>query len=308
MKILKNAITVVIISFSSIIYAQTLEIPSCYEHESIKFPPQNEEERGALELKKSNRAVIVLVDETAVLPQKIQDQAIKLNENFFKKLSSTPDRPGLFYQSIKFSTFSDGKFSSTMVKGVLEGGASLTEKANALAGSKRTKLSTSIKNLNVCLIQQVQLASKKASESIANTMKQGSSEIPKSDILTAIKEVGTVFRSRPEEEKVLLIISDMMEHSTYTSFYEKGGDLKQIDPVLELSELQKQKYSADLKDVKVWILGGGYFAKPGTKEQPRSRDPKKIELLESFWAKVFQQSKAELKEFGKPELLGSMPQ
>jgi hypothetical protein len=34
---------------------------------------------------------------------------------------------------------------------------------------------------------------------------------------------------------------------------------------------------------------------------------KKIELLETFWSKVFQQSKAELKEFGKPELLGSMP-
>ena len=307
MIIFKNAVLLVVISLSNFVGAQTLEIPSCYEHESIKFPPQDVNERAAIALKPINLAVVVLVDETAIFPQKIQEQAVKLNENFFKKLGSTNDRPGMFYQSIKFSTYSDGKFSSTMVKGVLEGGANLTDKANSLAGSKRTKLSTSIKNLNVCLLQQVQLASTKSSEAIASTMKQGSSNIPKSDILTAIKEVGVVFRNRPEEEKVLLIISDMMEHSTYTSFYDKGGDIKQIDPAKELLELQKQNFSADLKGVKIWVVGGGYFATPGIKEQPRSRNPKLVELLESFWTKLFQQSKAELKEFGKPELLGAMP-
>lgn len=307
MKSIKIFITVVALSISGFVGAQTFEIPSCYEHDSVKFPPQDEGERASLDLKRNSRAIVVLVDETSVLPQRIQEQAVKLNENFFKKLASTTDRPGVFYQSVKFSTFSDGKFSSTMVRGTLEGGASLNDKANSLPGSKRTKLATSIKNLNVCLTQQVQFATKKTNDTILATMKQGSSDIPKSDILTALKEVGTIFKSRSEEEKVLFIISDMMEHSTYTSFYEKGGDLKQIDPVQELSLLQKQNFSADLKGVKVWVLGGGYFANPGTKEQPRSRDPKKIELLETFWSKFFQQSKAELKEFGKPELLGSMP-
>ena len=307
MKSIKIFITVVALSICGFVGAQTFEIPSCYEHDSVKFPPKDDGERASLDLKRNSRAIVVLVDETAVLPQTIQEQAVKLNENFFKKLASTTDRPGVFYQSIKFSTFSDGKFSSTMAKGTLEGGASLNDKANSLPGSKRTKLATGIKNLNVCLTQQVQLATKKTNDTILATMKQGSSDIPKSDILTALKEVGTIFKSRPEEEKILFIISDMMEHSTYTSFYEKGGDLKQIDPTQELSLLQKQNFSADLKGVKVWVLGGGYFAKPGTKEQPRSRDPKKIELLETFWSKVFQQSKAELKEFGKPELLGSMP-
>ncbi len=138
-------------------------------------------------------------------------------------------------------------------------------------------------------------------------MKNGASNIPNSDILVAMQQAGTVFKGRKEEEKLLIVISDMMEHSAFTSFYTKGGDLKEINPKAELENLQKKGFSADLTGVKVWVLGGGYFPNPGTTQAASARNPQQVILLEEFWAEFFKQSKAVLKEFGKPELVGTLP-
>ena len=289
--------------------ADTVDIPSCYAQPSIQFPPKIPDERDALVFKEGKKAIIVMVDETAVLPTEIQLSAIKVNENLFKGLTNNPDRNGVFYQLIKFSSFSEGKFSTTMVRGYLEGGAHIIPKAeDTLPGSKVTKLKTSLKNLNACMSQQAKFGLDKSNQSISVTMKDASSSLPKTEIMTALQEVGKIFANQKEEEKILFLISDMMEHSSYTSFYDKGGDLRDINPESELAMIQKDKILSDLRGVKIWILGGGYFAKPGSSEISKSRNPKKIAQLESFWRGYFQKSNAELIEFGKPALLGQFPQ
>jgi hypothetical protein len=300
---------VLLVMVHSVASAQSsVDIASCYEHRSISLPPKDKDEREALQFQGTNRAVIVLVDETAVLPDQVQQQAVKLNENLFKPYLADTGRAGMFYQALKFSTFSDTKFSATMVKGVLEGGVSLSRQGEArLPGSKVTRLKATLKNLNTCLGQQAKFGLDNSNQAIAAALKSASSTVPRSDILTAMQQVGAIFRDRKEAEKILIVVSDMMEHSAYTTFYDKQGDLKDIDAASELDNVQKKNVLADLKDVKVWVLGGGFFASSKQGDTARSRDPRKVAALESFWRDYFKLAKADLKEFGKPALLGQLP-
>jgi hypothetical protein len=288
--------------------AQTEDINSCYEHKSISLPPRDADERNALDFQGTSRAIIILIDETSVLPEPIQQLASRVNENLFKPLLMDSARPGVFYQLLRFSTFSETKFSTTMVKGVLEGGVSMNRQGETkLPGSKVSRLKITLQNLNTCLGQQARFGLSASNKAILDTMKGASSALPRSDILTALQQVGSIFRDRKEIEKTLIVISDMMEHSVYTTFYDKQGDIKEIDSSAEIENIKRKDMIADLKGVKVWVIGGGYFAPPKQGEPARSRNPQKIAALESFWKAYFNLSKAELREFGKPALLGQLP-
>ena len=300
------AFSLMLVSVLPAAFAQ--EIPSCYENKSIKFPPQNSPLAAALESRANKRAVVILVDETAVLPDQVQSIAQRINDNLYKPLGLSVDHAGMFYQVLKFSTFTSKNFASTLIKGTLESGVTLNPNAqNTLRTSELATLNAMLKNLNTCLLQQAKYGLEKSNGAILTTMKNGASTIPNSDILVAMQQAGTVFKGRKEEEKILIVISDMMEHSAYTSFYTKGGDLKDINPKAEIENLQKKSFSADLTGVKVWILGGGYFPNPGTTQAASARNPQQVALLEEFWNDFFKQSKAVLKEFGKPELIGALP-
>jgi len=284
------------------------DIPSCYEDPNIQFPPQNPNLASALESRANKRAVVVLVDETAVLPAQVQSIAKKANDSLYKPLEASADHAGMFYQVLKFSTFTGKNFASTLVKGTIESGVRLNPNAQStLRTSELATLNALLKKLNTCLRGQVQYGKDTSNNAILATMKNGAFNIPNSDILVAMQQAGTIFKSRKEEEKILLVISDMMEHSAYTSFYSKGGDLKDINAKAELENLQKKSFSADLTGVKVWVLGGGYFPNPGTSQNASARNPQQVALLEEFWTDFFKQSKAVLMEFGKPELIGALP-
>lgn len=283
-------------------------IPSCYDNQSIQFPPKNPNLASALESRANKRAVVVLVDETAVLPAQVQSIAKRINDNLYKPLVASADHAGMFYQVLKFSTFTGKNFASTLVTGTLEPGVRINPNAHStLRASELATLNALLKKLNTCLLQQAKYGLDKSNNAILTTMINGSLNIPNSDILVAMQQAGTVFKSRKEEEKILIVISDMMEHSAYTSFYSKGGDLKDINPKAELENLQKKGFSADLTGVKVWVLGGGYFPNPGTTQNASARNPQQVALLEEFWTDFFKQSKAVLMEFGKPELIGALP-
>lgn len=288
------------------VFAQ--DIPSCYDNKSTQYPPQNSALAAALESRTNKRAVVILVDETSVLPEQVQNIAKRIIDNLYKPLSSSADHPGMFFQVIKFSTYTGKNFASTLLKGTLE--SSVTLKPNVQNNLRTTEVATLtalLKNLKTCLFQQSKYGLEKSNEAVLATMKNGTSNISNSDILVAMQQAGTIFKTQKEEEKILIVISDMMEHSAYTSFYTKGGDLKEINTKTELANLQKKSFFADLTGVKVWVLGGGYFPNQGTSNAAGTRNPQHLALLEEFWTGFFKQSKAELKEFGKPELIGPLP-
>mgnify|MGYP006959932625 CR=1 FL=1 len=95
------------------------------------------------------------------------------------------------------------------------------------------------------------------------------------------------------KEKVILISSDMLEHSTISSFY-ASGTVKNLNPDKEFNKYLNSDLSTDFHESRIFIVGDGVTNKK------RYNDPKKMKNLQRFWKKYFQHNHADLVEFGQP--------
>jgi hypothetical protein len=130
---------------------------------------------------------------------------------------------------------------------------------------------------------------------------QGSSgEIAKSDVMASLKDIAGKVRQSQAKEKVVLLVSDMLENSSITSFY-TSQVVRKIDPAKELGLAQDNQLMADFADARVYVIGAGLLN--DSKNKTAYRDPKTMLALRSFWQSYFEKSHARLMEFGQPALL-----
>src|SRR5690606_10845509 len=93
-------------------------------------------------------------------------------------------------------------------------------------------------------------------------------------------------------------ISDMLEHSDYTSFYD-AQRIRNLDAQNELAKAERNGLFADLKGSRVYVSGAGLVT-DAVKHSYRSGQT--MDSLEAFWAGFFESSNATLAAFGKPSL------
>lgn len=126
---------------------------------------------------------------------------------------------------------------------------------------------------------------------------QGSASIQRSEIVFSLREIGTRLQASPVKDKVLVIVSDMIEHSAFGTFYAQRA-LALIDPVQEMDKVRAKGLLAPLVGVRVYVFGGGLASLT-----ENYRDHPGVLALERFWSEYVKASGGQLVAFGKPALL-----
>ncbi len=108
------------------------------------------------------------------------------------------------------------------------------------------------------------------------------------------------------KRKVVLVISDMLENSSATTFYSKGH-IRSIDPVAELKKLRSLDMIGDYGDnVTVYIIGLGYFWTGEGAAKEKYLNPKRVSRIQKFWVSYFKAANAHIGEIGMPLFYGGI--
>jgi len=258
-----------LLTLSALLTARN-DVPSCYKALKIEDPDTA-----------TQKELFILVDQTTQLDKKLMIYTYKNMMKFIKN--------GYAVTIASFSSNANGKYTDVAYSGKLE---------NLLPDSAKHEIAKKkLRKYQGCMNGQYKYAKKKATKALVTTLKGANKKLPHSDILKSLDDIAEhVIKPSKAKEKVVLLVSDMMEHSSITSFYSKGS-LKRIDTKSEMAKLKKSGYTADFDGAKIYIIGAGMVGKKSY------RDSKTLKALTSFWESYFAQSNAKLKAIGTPMLL-----
>ena len=262
-------ILLALLTLSTLILARN-DVPSCYKALHLNNPdpvPQ--------------KTLFILVDQTTQLDKNLMIYTYKNMMHFIKN--------GYAVTIASFSANANGKYTDVPYSGRLE--ALLPESAKYDIAKK------TLRKYQGCMNGQYRYAIKKATKALVRVLKGSNKKLPHSDILKSLNDITEhLIKPSNAKEKVVLLVSDMMEHSSITTFYHKGS-LKKIDTQKELAKLQKSGFTADFDGAKVYVIGAGMAGKKSY------RDSKTLKALTDFWKAYFRASNANLEAIGTPMLL-----
>jgi len=258
-----------ILTLSTLLLARN-DVPSCYKALHIENPDPIPE-----------KELFILVDQTTQLDKNMMIYTYKNMMKFIKN--------GYAVTIASFSSNSNGKYTDVPYSGKLE--SLLPDAAKHEIAKKK------LRKYQACMNGQYRYAKKKATKALVATLKGANKKLPHSDILKSLSDIAAhLIKPSKAKEKVVLLVSDMMEHSSITTFYTKGS-LKKIDTKKEMAKLQKSGFSADFDGAKVYVIGAGMVGKKSYRES------KTLKALTDFWEKYFHTSNAKLEAIGTPMLL-----
>lgn len=247
---------------------------SCYQIYKTEAKPS-----GAM-----NTAIFVLIDETTLFDDKLKQQVIS---NVQSKMA-----PANYIYIAKFSAFIDGHYNEKVFDFLLD--VPLTPE------QRHYERKDVLGKVDKCLKDQVRYVYNQVNSSVMGSFLEPGNEIAKSDVLYALQDFGkNVIAQTDANEKIVLLVSDMLENSTITSFYSKGT-ARLIEPSSELKKVEKSDLFSDFGGAKVYVIGAGIVS--NDKKSGTYRDPKILASLKNFWEQYFQQSNARLIEMGQPAL------
>jgi hypothetical protein len=253
------------------------DVPSCYEASKVGVPaPPTQKE------------LFILVDQTTPFDAALQASA---NENAGRLI-----RQGSAYVVATFSSFGQGRYMQVLSAGTLE-----------LPIEERTRNSIGMKLLRTfdeCMREQVNFGRLKAATALKAAFEGISSDLAKSDILSALKELSARVKQSVAQEKIVFLLSDMLENSSVSSFY-ANHNVRSIDPASEMKKVEAAQQLGDFGGARVFVLGAGLIQTNGKPEKDKGvyRDPKTMAKLRMFWEQYFARSNAQLVDFGAPALI-----
>ena len=262
------------ITLSTLLLARN-DVPSCYDALKIDGP------KGATE-----KELFILVDQTTQLDKNMMIYTYKNMMKFMKN--------GYRVTIASFSANANGKYTDIAYSGKLE--ALLPNSAKHEIAKKK------LRKYQGCMNSQYKYAKKKATKALVHVLKGANKKLPHSDIIKSLNDIAKyIIKPSQSHNKVVLLVSDMMEHSSITSFYAKGR-LKKVNTDKEIAKVKKSGYMADFVTTKVYVIGTGMVGKNSY------RDSKTLKALTKFWETYFTVSNAQLKAIGTPMLLEDIEQ
>ena len=253
------------------------DIPSCYAANYEKL------QRAA---PIPNTEVFVLIDETTLLSDRLKSS---VQENVSGLLKA-----GTAVVVATFSAFSQGKFMDIAMAGTLE--TTIPEKER---GSISVKV---LQRFDECMKGQFNYGQQMVRTAIGKAMDDATSERAKSDIVSSIKELSSRAKQSPAKNKIIFIVSDMLENSSISTFY-AAKNVRFIDVNKELGLVEKANMYGDFAGANVYILGAGIVPEDIKSPKGIYRDPKTMAQLKNFWKEYLARSNATLVEFGAPALM-----
>jgi len=248
------------------IAAERNDIPSCYTWAKL------EAQRPAL----SGRELVIIVDQTVYVPESLQRSAWAHVMRYL--------RPGDTVRLYQFSALLVDHHLGLSFAGQLE---------TPLEGKLRNRIgSDDLKKLDGCLKQQMGYFHQSFGKIFAGSFfATENSKVVYTELLSSLQKIGDDMVARPVDDRVVLLISDMLENSKTTSFY-GAGKIRDIDPQAELKKASP--FVTNFAGARFYVHGagvvGGYL--PG----------ETLSRLEQFWRAYLTQSNASLQGFGTPEL------
>ena len=252
------------------------QIPSCYA-------------AGKLEIKPDplQRAFFIVLDETVVL-----DDALKRS---LWELVKPVVVPGTEVSIYRFSAYSQGKYLDVVASGVLE---------MPIPARVRDSVSVpKLKTFDACMNGQAQYGQTLARNAIGKVLADSSFDLSKSDIDGSLFALSKVVKESKAPVRTVLLVSDMLENSTVSSFYQNKG-VRNVDPAAELKKVEAAKLFGDFGGASIYVMGAGLIqATAGAKTPAQYRDTRTMNSLQQFWSGYFERSNARLEAFGTPALL-----
>ncbi|MYN02440.1 hypothetical protein GTP41_10045 [Pseudoduganella sp. DS3] len=264
---------------SSVMAAQLDAIRSCHE-KPLPAPRAPETE------------LIVAIDQTTPLSPSLK-QMVADNVKAYLQ-------PGHAFSIAVFSAYTQGRYTEVLASGRIEA---------ALPKAVRDDISKPVLNkFEQCLGRQPAQAMQVAGTALRSAFAESSGSIAKSDVLASLKAVSALAAESRAPQKIVLIVSDMLENSSVGNFYaEQGKSVRKIDAGKELRSVEDNKLLGNFGGAKVYVIGAGLLSVDAANAKSY-RDPKTMQALAEFWSAYMQKSHAELVEFGQPALLRPMRQ
>lgn len=232
------------------------------------------------------KELFVVVDQTVLLDDGLK-QAVANHVRPFLV-------PGGAFSVVVFSAYTQGKYTQVLTAGQLDYPLA-TEQRNEVSKVRLTKF-------DKCMANQPGLAAQALGGALRAAFQGSSGDIAKSDVLASLKDISGKVRQSKAGEKVVLLVSDMLENSSVTSFY-ASQTVRKIDPEKELKLAADNQLVGDFGGARLYVLGAGLLNDNGKNNKAAYRDPKTMQALSGFWKSYFEKSKARLMEFGQPALL-----
>ena len=246
------------------------DVPSCYDALKLNNPNPTVE-----------KELFILVDQTTPLDKNMMIYTYKNMMKFIKN--------GYAVTIASFSANANGKYTDVAYAGKLE--------ALLADGSKHDIAKKVLRKYQGCMNGQYKYAKKKATKALVGVLKGANKNLPHSDIIKSLDDISKhIIKPSNASKKTVLLVSDMIEHSSITSFYSKGN-LKKINAKKELAKIKSSGHVANFAGADVYVIGAGTVGKKGY------RDAKTLKALTSFWESYFSSTNANLKAFGTPMLL-----
>lgn len=250
-------------------------IRSCYDMVGVDDPATEPE-----------RHLFVLVDQTTLLDDTLKAMVA---DNVKRNLS-----PGVAFTVASFSSFLGNRYSSIVLEARMD--VRLTDKQRHVTGKSK------LEKLDRCYASQADYAAKLVDAALEESFGKTASGIPKSDVAASLQEFAKhAVAISPARDKVVLVVSDMLENSSISSFYGPAA-VRRIDPAVEFDKFDANELIGDFSGARTYVIGAGLLAK-GDGTIKAYRDPDAMKKLEDFWGRYLSAASAELVEFGKPALI-----
>ena len=258
-----------LIALTTLVLARN-DVPSCYAALKMDNPNPTVE-----------KELFILVDQTTPLDKNMMIYTYKNMMKFIKN--------GYAVTIASFSANANGKYTDVAYAGKLENLLPESAKHNI---AKKT-----LRKYQGCMNGQYKYAKKKATKALVSVLKGANKKLPHSDILKSLDDIAShIIKPSRASKKVILLVSDMIEHSSITSFYHKGL-IKKINVDKEMSKVKNSGHLANFSGADIYVIGTGVIGKKGY------RDAKTLKRLTDFWEAYFSKTNANLKALGTPMLL-----
>lgn len=255
--------------------AGTHLLPNCYSYAKISEPTRA-----------PNIELFVIIDQTTPLDSALQ-QAVANNIKPFLQAGNA-------FSIMQFSAFTQGHYTDVIASERLYG--SIETHARDDIGKVQ------LNRFDQCMTIQSSNAAKVAGAALKQVFNTSTSEIAKSDIFASLKDISAKVRQSTAQQKVVFIVSDMLENSSISSFYANHA-VRKISPEKEQQLVEDSHLYADFSGARTYVLGAGLLAEDAKSVKGIYRDPKTMAALQQFWQLYFKKSNSQLIEFGQPALL-----
>lgn len=260
------AITTLFVSFTSFA-SERNDISSCYDQAKLS------DSKPAA----SGRLLTVMVDQTLLFPDELQRESWGKIARFIK--------PGDKVNLYSFSAVVNNQYMRLHYSGTLD---------NHLADTARNDINmTRLRKLDNCLKGQVNIFANTFGRELVKVLREGSTDHPKTEIIFSLREVADNIQREKSNDNVIFMLSDMMEHSGYASFYGKNKTAAN-----QLKNIEEKELFTDMSGARVYVMGAGLVSDDSGQYYPG----KNLENLKLFWKTYFDKSNANLEGFGTPSL------